>query len=117
MTDRLRRPRKSILSRPEVLDPVHFVLGDDGRVLGILAGAGLALDRQVVGQRIAGDHHGGGVDAVLAAQPLEPERDLNDLLGVGVGVAHGAQLGRGGISLLVTVGLGDAGVQRACHAP
>ena len=72
------------LEQPEVLDPVHLVLGDDRRVLGLAAGVGLALDGQVVGQRVPGDHHRGGVDAVLAPQALEPERDIDDLLGVGV---------------------------------
>ncbi len=104
------------LEQTEVLDPVHLVLGDDGRVLGVAAGVGLALDRQVVGQRIAGDDHRRRMDAVLASQALEPERDLDHLLGVGVGVAHGAQLGRRRVPLLVPVGLGDAGVQRRVAA-
>ena len=33
------------LQQAELLDPVHLVLGDDGRQLGILARLGLALDR------------------------------------------------------------------------
>ncbi len=39
------------LEQAQLLDAVHLVLGDDGRVLGAAAGFGLALDRQVLGQR------------------------------------------------------------------
>ena len=104
------------LEQPEVLDPVHFVLGDDRRVLGVAPGVGLALDRQVVGQRVAGDDHGRGVDPVLAPQPLEAQRDVDDLLGVGVGLVHRAQLGRGGEAVLVALRLGQAGRQRRVAA-
>ena len=59
------------LQQAERLDPVHLVLGDDRRVAGIGPGLGLALDRQVLGERLFRDDDGGGVDAVLAAQALE----------------------------------------------
>ncbi len=59
------------LQQPEVLDPVHLVLGDDRRVLDGAARLRLALDREVLRERLPGDDHRGGVDAVLAAQPLE----------------------------------------------
>jgi hypothetical protein len=59
------------LEQAQVLDPVHLVLGDDRSVLRVLAGLGLALDGQVLGEGLLGDHHRGGVDAVLAAQALE----------------------------------------------
>ena len=65
------QPEEVHLQQAQLLDPVHLVLGDDGGVLGVAAGVGLALDGQVLGQRVAGDDHGGGVDAVLAAQALE----------------------------------------------
>ena len=54
---------------------MHFVLGDDRRVLGVSARIRLALDRQVIRQRVAGDDHRGRVDPVLAAQPLEAQRN------------------------------------------
>ncbi len=100
------------LQQAELFDAVHLVLGDDRRVLGALAVLGLALDREVVGERVPGDHHRGGVDAVLAAQALEALGHVDDLVHVGVGVVHGPQLaGR-----LVAVGVLrvelEAGLQR-----
>ena len=60
------------LQEAEVFHPVHLVLGDHRRVFDGGARLGLALDREVLGERLAGDHHRGGVDAVLAAQPSRP---------------------------------------------
>ncbi len=82
------QPEEVHLQQTQVLDAVHLVLGDDGRLLDGLAGLGLALDRQVLGERILGDHHRGGVDAVLAAQALEALGDIDDLGDVGVGLDH-----------------------------
>ena len=62
------------LEQAEVLDAVHLVLRDDRRVFDRASRLRLALDRQVLGERLAGDHHRGGVDAVLAAEALEPAR-------------------------------------------
>ena len=76
------------LEQAEVLDAVHFVLGDDRGVLGTAARLGLALDRQVIGERIAGDHHRRGVNAVLAPQSLQAPGDLDHLGRVGIGRAH-----------------------------
>ena len=83
------------LQQAEVLDAVHLVLGDDRGVLGPVRRLGLALDRQVLGERLVGDDHGGGVDAVLAAQPLEALGDV-DRPGCASGsvVVHLAQLRR-----------------------
>ncbi len=89
------------LEEPEVLDPVHLVLGDDRRVLDLAARLRLALDRQVLGERLARDHDRGGVDAVLAAQPLEPAGDVDDALGVGIGLVERAQLGGHLVAVLV----------------
>ena len=88
MTSRLRRPEEVHLEEPEVLDAVHLVLRDDRRVLDRAARLRLALDRQVLGERLAGDHHRGGVDAVLAAQALEAPGDVDDALGVGIGLVE-----------------------------
>ena len=101
MTSRLRRPRKSIFSRPSSSTPCISYCVTTGASLRVLAGLGLALHRQVLGQRLLGDHHGGGVDAVGALQALEALGDVDDLLDVGVGVVHRPQLGR----RLVAVGV------------
>ena len=106
------QPEEVHLQQTEVLDAVHLVLGDDRRVLGVPARVRLALDGQVVRQRVAGDDHGGRMDPVLAAQALEAERDVDDLLGVGVGLVHGPQLGGGRVAVLVPLGPGEAGPQR-----
>ncbi len=71
------------LQQAEVLDAVHLVLRDDRRVLDVLPALGLALDRQVGGERLLGDHDRGGVDAVLAAQPLEALGHVDDLAASG----------------------------------
>ena len=73
ITSRLRRPRKSILSRPSALDVAHRVLGDE-----LLVGA-LALQRQVLDQRPVADHDGRGVDAVLADQALQRPRHVDQV--------------------------------------
>ena len=94
MTSRLRSPRKSILSRPRSSTPCISYWVTIGASAGGLARLGLALDGQVGGQRLLGDDDGGGVDAVLAAQALQPERHVDHLLDVGVGAVHGPQVGR-----------------------
>ena len=70
-TSRLRRPRKSILSSPRSSTPCISYCVTIGRLGEVAAGLGLALDRQVLGERLAGDDDRGGVDAVLAPQALE----------------------------------------------
>ena len=105
------------LQQAELFDAVHLVLRHHRRVFERGAGLGLALDRQVLGERFAGDDHRGRVDAVLAAQPLEPAGDVDDALGVGVDVVERAQVG----GHLVAVG--EALVRRrgtraaACRGP
>ena len=86
------QPEEVHLQQAEVLDAVHLVLRDDRRRLRVLARLGLALDREVVGERLLGDDDRGGVDAVLAAQTLEAQGHVDDLLHVGVGVAHRPQV-------------------------
>ena len=85
------QPEEVHLEQAEVLHPVHLVLGDDGRLLDGLAGLGLALDRQVLGEGLVGDHDRGGVDAVLATESLEPLCDLDHPGDVGIGADHVAQ--------------------------
>ena len=76
----------------------------------------LALDGHVLGERLVGDDHGGGVDAVLAAQALEAAGHVDDLLGLGVGVVHDPQLAGGGEAVLVALDPGQAGRQRGVAA-
>ena len=95
---------------------MHLVLGDDRRVLEVAAGLGLALDRQVLGERLARDHDGGGVDAVLAAQALQPAGDVDDPLGVGVALVERPELGRHLVAVLVALHLLEAGAQRRVAA-
>jgi hypothetical protein len=89
------------LEQAQVGDAVHLVLGDDGGVGDVAVRAGLALDGQVLGERLAGDDHGGGVDAVLAAQALEAAGHVDDLLGLGVRLVQGPQLGGHLVALFV----------------
>ncbi len=110
------QPEKVHLQKAEILDTVHLVLGDDRGVARIGAGLGLALDGEVLGQRLVGDHHGGGVDAVLAAEPLEALRDVDHQLGVRVLLVHLAKLGCGHVAVLVTLDALEAGPQRGVAA-
>ena len=105
------------LEQAELLDAVHLVLGDD-RARPRRAGAvlGLALDRQVLGERLLGDDHRGGVDAVLAAQALEALGHVDDLAGVGVGLVHLPQLAGHLVAVLVLGVRLEAGVQRRVAA-
>ncbi len=73
------QPQEIHLEQAEVLDPMHLVLGDDRGVLDPTAGLGLALDGKVLGQRLAGNDHRGGMDAVLTAQALQPPGHVDHL--------------------------------------
>ncbi len=97
------------LEEAEVLDAVHLVLGDDRRVGEVATGFGLALHRDVLGERVAGDDHRRGVDAVLTAQALEAACDVDDPLRVRVGLVELAELGRHLVAALVLGRLDEAG--------
>ena len=76
------QPEEVHLEQAELLDAVHLVLGDDRGVLGVDARrSGLRWIGQVLGERVLGDDHGGGVDAVLAPQALEALGHVDDLAG------------------------------------
>ncbi len=92
MTSRLRRPRKSIFSRPSSSTPCISYCVTTGDSSGGWPLSGLRCIGEVLGQRLLGDHHGRGVDAVGALQALQPLGDVDDLLHVGVGVVHRPQL-------------------------
>ena len=97
------QPEEVHLQKAELLDPVHLVLGDEGRQRGFLPALGLSLDGQVLGERIAGDDHCGSVDTVLAAQVLESSCHVHHTLGLGVAFVHRTQVGRSHVTVLVTL--------------
>ena len=80
---------------------MHLVLRDDRRFFQRRPRLGLALDRQVLGECLARDDHRGRVDAVLAAQPFEPARDVDHAMRVGILFVQLAQVRRH----LVAVGI------------
>ena len=94
ITSRLRRPRKSIFSRPSASTSLHRELGHD-----LLVGAFL-LQRDDVDQRLGADDDAGGVDRVGAGEALERLRELDDLLRDRVCVDRLAELGAGLQALL-----------------
>ena len=87
ITSRFRRPRKSIFRSPSASTSSIGELRHD-----LLVGA-LLLERQVLGQRPVADHDAGGVDRVLADEPLERLRQVDDLADDLVGVVGLLQLG------------------------
>ena len=88
------QPQEVHLQQAERLAGTHVELGDDRAVL--LA----ALDRDDVEQRLAAQDDAGRVDAPLALEALEPERGVDDGLGVGVGVVQRPELARLGVALV-----------------
>ena len=86
------QPEEVHLEQPELFDTVHLVLRDDRRGVDVLTRSGLRWTGEVLGERLVGDDHGGGVDAVLAAQALEACGHVDDLLGVVVGLVHPPQI-------------------------
>ena len=95
---------------------MHLVLRDDGRVLDRGARLRLALDRQVLGERVARDHDRGGVDAVLAAEPFEAAGDVDHALRVGIGFVEHAELGRHLEAVAVALDLFEARTERRVAA-
>ncbi len=83
------QPEEVHLQQAERLDVRARDLRDD-----LLVDA-LLLQRQQVDQRLRADHDGGGVDAVLARQPFERLREVDDLARDRVGVVRLLQLGAG----------------------
>ena len=104
------------LQQAEVLDAVHLVLGDDRCIARVRARLGLALHRQVLGERLLGDDDRGGMDAVLAPEALEPPRHVDHELRVGVLLVHLTEIGCGEVAVLVTVDTLETGPQRGVPA-
>ena len=102
ITSRLRRPRKSIFSRPiSSIGPIEYWVtilywrSALPAAVGVAAAARLVLgqlQRHHLLQRPVGDHHRGGVDRVVADDPLEALGDVDDPLRVGLGVVGLFQL-------------------------
>ena len=63
MTVSVRKPRKSILSRPKLLDGAHRELGGDDLVV--------ALERHIIGDGLVGDEHARRVGGGMAGQAFE----------------------------------------------
>ena len=116
MTERLRRPRKSIFKRPRSSTPCISYCVTIGASSGACPFSGLSLERQVVGELVAGDDHRGGMDAGLATQAFEASRHVDDLLHVRVGGVHLAELGRGLEAVLVLRVESEARVERRVSA-
>ena len=86
ITSRLRRPRKSIFSRPSAsTSPIANCVTTSWS-------SALLLERDDVRERPVGDDDPGGVDRVLAHEPLERLREVDDLADERVGVVRRAQL-------------------------
>ena len=83
----MRRPEEVHLEQAERLDVLHRELRDD-----LLVDA-LLLERHDLDERPVGDHDACGVDRVLADEPLERRREVDDLADDLVGVVRLAQLG------------------------
>jgi len=84
-------------------------MGASGR---IGAGLRLALDGQVLGQRLMGDDDRCSMYAVLAAEALEALGDVDHELRVRVLPVHLAELGCGHVAVLVTLHALETGPQR-----
>ena len=96
ITSRLRRPRKSIFSRP--ISSIGFIeywvtLRRRARRPAAAGAVVHQLQRHDVGQRAVGDHHRGGVDAGVADDALEPPRGVDHLPRLGLGVVGALELG------------------------
>ena len=110
------QPEEIHLQQAEVLHPVHLVLGDHRGIGRVGAPVRLPLDGHVLGERLVGDDHRGGVDPVLATQTLEPLGHVDHPLGLGIGLVHGPELAGHGVAVLVPLRLGQAGGQRGVPA-
>ncbi len=125
LADQLERVRDHVkvaqaeevhLQQAEVFAGTPLELGHHRGILGVAAGFRLPLNRQVVGERTLGNHHRGGVDAVLAPQPLDALGDVHDLFCVGIGGVHVPQLGGHLVAAKVLGVLLQAGVERRVTA-
>ena len=82
------QPEEVHLEQAELGDVVHVELRDD-------LGLALLLQRQVLGERLVADHHGRGVDGVVADEALEAHGEVDDLLDLLVGVVGLPELAAG----------------------
>ena len=83
-------PEEVHLEQTELLDAVHVELRDDA--LGVVARILRQLQRQIAHERRVADHDAGGVDRILAAQPLERAGRVDDLLRLRLALVGGREL-------------------------
>ena len=76
------QPQEVHLEQAELLDRPHGVAGDELRALGIL------VERNVLVQRLVGDHHGRGVHGSVPRAAFQGPGDLPELLHLGLGADH-----------------------------
>ena len=117
ITERLRSPRKSIFNRPSSSTPCISYWVTIGASAASAPGLGLALDRQVLGERLVGDDDRRGVDAVLAAQALEAlARRRSPCFASGSASYISRRSAAGDVAVLVALdaarGSADSGVSR-----
>ena len=94
------QPEEIHLQQADLLDRTHRVLGDDLvlalRLAAVATAGGAAVLGQLQGndllQRPVSDHDRGGVDRVVADDPLQPLGDVKDPLRIGLGVIRPFQL-------------------------
>ena len=110
------QPEEVHLQQAEILDSVHLVLGHDRGLARIGAGFWLALHGQVLGEGLVGDDDGGGVDTVLATEPLEALGDVDDQLCVRVLLVHLAELGGGHVAVVVALDALETCLERGVAA-
>ena len=116
MTLRLRRPRKSILSRPSSSTACISYWVTMGASSGRPPGSGLRWTGRCSVSGSARDHDGGGVDTVLAAEAFEALGYVDHPLHVGVGGVHLPQFGGDFVTVCVLGVLLEAGPQRRVPA-
>ena len=91
---------------------MHFVLRHHRGLLRLAASLRLALDGEILGEWLLGDHHRRSVDTNGTFQPLQPTRDIDHPLDFGVGFAEGPQVGSRTEAVHVLVVLLEAVAQR-----
>ena len=104
------------LEQAQLFDTVHLELRHHRRVLDVARGVRLALDRQVLGQRISGDHHRRRMNTVTSSKPLEPLGHRDDALGNRVGVVHFTKLRRRDVAIAEALDFLEAGFERRVPA-
>ena len=104
------------LQQTHVFHCPHFKLGDDRGFVWLFAAGRFALDRHVVGDRLFSEHNGCGMDAVLAAKPLNAFGCVYDLAGFFVLFVHSTQIASLAEAGFIALFFLKAGMQRGVAA-